>query len=205
VTQSVSAPNALADEIRRLAGATDALDCSSILMPGGIPAVEAHPLGMFAVKFPGVGRTVRLHVWTPETAQFRDDWGAVHDHVWHLRSFVVRGAIDETRYALESTTHGDCELWYHDYRSSRLVRAGKRVKAAPIGGATHASGAVYDLRAGRLHATVAHQPITVTLLEARPTCARRARIVGGPNVPDVHAARLPVSLDDVIDVLRAVG
>lgn len=162
---------------------------------------EEHPLGMFVVYFRQETFTLRLHIWKPSTSLFRDGLGTIHDHIWDLESYVLRGTISHRVFDLAKDNDG-VQLWGHDYESQRIHKLEESVlpilrteKLIPAGGR-------YFLPAGEFHQTEPMTDLAITLVKATPTKKTVARILDGSAS---SKTRPKVMLDRILETLAYFG
>jgi hypothetical protein len=166
--------------------------------------VEAHPLGMAALRFRCQNFTIRVHVWSPRTLGFRDEFAQVHDHTWHLESHILAGRIHNYVFDLVDAPGGE-EIWVHDYDRDELVRSDRRVALRHRYEEVLSTGGSYELRAGTVHSSSV-APGTITLVKSIPTALRVARIIGASDSARQRpAGRGLVDLDQVLEDIRAAS
>lgn len=151
---------------------------------------------------------VRLHVWSPRHRADRKNPDP-HGHRWDFASWVVTGALDETRY--EKAQAGE-PFERHDYGrrpdGSYYLRPAEPVRLAPVHRAERRTGEVYGCHRSVLHTAV---PVDVGLAASlvlrgpRSREATRVYLPPGASVPDEEQ---PLSVDELRllldDVIKAI-
>jgi hypothetical protein len=149
------------------------------------------------------GRTVRLHYW-PLHDTAPDDF-AIHTHHWHLRSFVLAGALRNDFYRVEPMASGDTEVYQVVYGDggSRLAGTGEFVRCQLDAECLVAAGDAYDLPVGRFHATTVEGPepalsvvVSGLRIDSPPT------VLGTGEQPP-PAARAHVSAELIAEAIAA--
>ena len=58
-----------------------------------------HPLGFILCKLSEEGeRKIRLHIWPNNNDRMQNPAWLIHDHLFHLKSWVIAGKIENTEY-----------------------------------------------------------------------------------------------------------
>ena len=166
--------------------------------------VEAHPLGMVAARFRCEHFTIRVHVWSPQTLSFRDEFAQVHDHTWNLESHILAGRIHNYVFDLAEASAGE-QVWLHDYKRDEIVKGAHRVILRHRYDEVLNPGGSYALPAGTVHSTSV-APGTITLVKSIPTTHSVARIIGASEgALQRSAGRDSVDLDQVLETIRAAS
>lgn len=146
---------------------------------GRVPRV--HPNGF--VQLDGVGPT-RLHVWPDDPLQFIDvQPHPIHDHVFAMRSTVVRGHMLQTVHLPElehrgEPTHEILVAHYHTKSDSELRRTGVVVRLPELSEERFyiEAGETYEQPAFTFH-TSEQDGLTVTLMEKRAVLPGSCRVL----------------------------
>ena len=87
-----------------------------------------HPLGFIHVKLADIpdGGTYRLHLWSAEHRNSREQPDKIHDHLFNVTSRVVAGSIENIHYRFVAGESEDYREFRVDYQSdySRLIATG---------------------------------------------------------------------------------
>ena len=87
-----------------------------------------HPLGFIHVKLADTpdGVTYRLHLWSAEHRNLREQPDKIHDHLFNVTSRVVAGYVENIRYRFVAGELGDYRELRVDYQAdySRLIETG---------------------------------------------------------------------------------
>jgi hypothetical protein len=166
--------------------------------------IEAHPLGMIAIRYKCAGFALRIHVWTSRTSDFRDEFAQVHDHTWHLESYVLAGRVQNHVFDLTEDRTGH-EIWLHDYTRNEIVKSEHRVTLQTRCDELLNAGDSYVLSAGTVHSTSV-APGSITLVKSIPSGLSFARIIGAQEGSQPRSAvRGSVDLDQVLSDIRAAS
>lgn len=121
-----------------------------------------HPNGFVQLD---LSTTKRLHVWHPQVVRLQKTHHPVHDHMFDMRSTVLRGCLRNFVYELvPGTTHniyrakavGNSETVLQFQAGPWALRTVRMDDIEP--------GEIYRLRFAELHDSAAHG-ITVTIME----------------------------------------
>lgn len=175
-------PN-LANEFRMLIEAANQgrfEEALAISMMAEQPA-RFHPLNFVAIRAEdGRGLGLRLHLWDDQFA-FGQRGFEVHDHVFDLDSFVVRGAVRQTLYEVDSAEDGEYSAYEVQYEENaallKPVRDHLKLRATRVD--DFAEGAHYSLKPGILHRLEPLTSIAKTLVLTRTYVGRPVSI--GPT------------------------
>lgn len=157
-----------------------------------------HPTGFVVLVLHRDDRgALRLHLWPAGAReQGRPCW-PVHDHCWHLRSYVLCGVVRSHGFRVIDDAGGDSILYAVDYargRSSALCRSPRRVSVRPLPPRRVDAGARYEVEAGAFHASrVAQGAFAATLVVTRPTARPRPWVVGPGDGPARVSVERPVA------------
>ncbi|MCA9655853.1 MAG: hypothetical protein H6712_12525 [Myxococcales bacterium] len=174
------------------------------------PPAAWHPTGFVVLELHRDARgALRLHLWPPAgREQGRPCW-PVHDHVWHLSSRVLCGAVHSHGYAVEDEPEGDALLYAVEYgreRRSCMRRSERRVSVHACTPQRTEAGGRYAVPAGEFHASrVEAGELAATLVLTTRTERAHPWVVGpadGPALvpvlrPSVSEARVRSMLDEV--------
>jgi hypothetical protein len=171
-----------------------------------------HPLGFLDVELAGgEGWSLRLHVWSTFTGDYRGVGWPIHRHDWSLQSRVLCGTLRHHVYEVEGAgppTHRLYRIVYGGrtnvlHRTPRMV-ACRSVRSEPIG-----PGEDYALEPGIFHSVHITLGTTVaTLVHAvrRPgfTNAVLGDLDGAAWYRTERPACAPSSLHAVLDLVLAL-
>lgn len=153
------------------------------------------------------GRVVRLHWWKEDPA--KADEYLIHDHVYHLKSFVLTGSIVQTRYIVCS----EGEPTHREYRgiygtnTSTVVPTNILARLSGIGVDVVAAGETYALPPGSLHSVrVERGKNTATLVLATfPEKAPEPLIFGPiPEPTPVEFYRRPLTCSEKEQLVQEI-
>jgi hypothetical protein len=178
---------------------------SALLEAGAVARdafIEAHPLGMIAIRYLCDDFTLRIHIWTSLTSSFRDEFAQVHDHTWHLESHVLAGRVQNHVFDLTEDPTGH-QIWLHDYTRNEIVETEHRVTLQTRYDELLNAGDSYVLPAGTVHSTFV-VPGSITLVKSIPSGLSVARIIGAQQgARQRSGVRGSVDLDQVLSDIRA--
>jgi hypothetical protein len=170
-----------------------------------------HPLGFIHLTLAQIEQcTLRVHLWPPGIVSEP----IVHNHIWHLTSYVITGAIENLIYEITDDEHVPSQRVYEiAYRglentiipTSRTLS--QRIQSATI----YKAGDVYSLEIGTFHSTrLPYSVLTATLVLAQYGERQRPEIVGEISIEHArHMTRAYARTEDVRrwldELIRIVG
>jgi hypothetical protein len=119
---------------------------------------------------------IRLHFWAPATSQSTDAprLSPTHSHLFHARSWVLFGSIQDTRHIIKRIDDGAQALFRIEYNqslddsgkhSSRAINTGHAVRCESEESIVFSRGETYEVEAGAFHSSQSLGPhgLSVTL------------------------------------------
>ncbi|MEU5879745.1 hypothetical protein [Spirillospora sp. NPDC047279] len=139
-------------------------------------AAVRHPLGFLCLPVERTGDLgVCLHIWSPEAPAAPATTSPVHCHSWELMSFVLYGALRNTRARVDELPAGagaGHRVFQVVSRSGEdeLHATPRTVRFSPGDSAVHRAGDTYTLPAGVFHSTdIEDGPDAATVALGRQT------------------------------------
>lgn len=167
-----------------------------------------HPLGFIMCKLlERDGTNIRLHIWPPDGGRVQEPRWMIHDHIFHLRSWVLKGTVFNREY--EADADGDefslYEASYVDNKSV-LTRRQERIGLIPKSAYEIRSGGCYSISAGILHESeLVGEDVGVTVLLTEESKQRTPLVVGSLNGKDKYEySRESVSKEELRRLLEAI-
>ncbi len=134
-------------------------------------AAKKHPLNFVALRTQDddSGQTLRLHLWC-KMFNFGQDNFSVHDHAFHLESYIVRGALRQILYEFALDLSGSLETYKISYNSggSKLHASHNRVTLKILREEILHEFSKHELESGVLHRLIPVTPSAITLVLTRP-------------------------------------
>lgn len=138
---------------------------------------------------------IRVHIWSPMLVRPGIvGHGNAHDHRFDLTSYVLHGALIDTRYAVTADINGDWSV--HSVENARSAGAERNFDGEHSGAMFHGfvetdavrigAGESYWIPRGDFHATETAEPLTVTVC-AMDRKKGRARLLVPRGEDPVHA------------------
>jgi hypothetical protein len=160
-------------------------------------AVTHHPLGFYHFELSPLvsleNVRVRLHIWSEQAVQGRDELGLVHEHTWDLASCVLVGALTDRVLHAQIDPAGDHRRVIIDYTTGLLEEQPGRFRISETTRRRVGIGKTYFLVAGNLHETAIEEFPTATLVVARETGRTAAEIFSPGGLDDPRGSdRRPV-------------
>jgi hypothetical protein len=132
-------------------------------------SIQIHPLGFYAIKLgqPEKGINIRLHIWNnklqPQSMELM-----VHNHIFDMKSFVLKGEIFNKEYELMnaevcSNENQFYKVQYENNQSSliKLETTGDLIETKKI---AVKEGSSYVVSAGVFHESIVTCEYTATIL-----------------------------------------
>lgn len=115
---------------------------------------------------------IRVHVWSPRLVRPGIiGHGNAHDHRFDLTSYVLAGALTDTRYAVQADVNGDWSV--HLVENARSAGPEKNYDGEHSGAMFHGfveldtlridAGSSYWIPRGDFHSTESAEPLTITV------------------------------------------
>lgn len=140
-----------------------------------------HPLGFVmcrVARWEGV--SLRVHVWPSHRGYQQTPAWLIHDHLFHLKSWVISGEIENQEYAIEHNgqDHAIYEAQYDGDKSilnKTNIYCSKRLTKKSV----YNAGSVYEVSSGVFHESQSlSNRTTLTVCETLDEVARRPRVLG---------------------------
>jgi hypothetical protein len=150
-----------------------------------------------AYLYEGTRNEMRVHVWHPDLKKpGMTDHGDIHDHRFHLRSFVLLGGIEQSEFEIVEKADGDwrCHTVTHAREAEKRTGTFHETdeandKACDLRGGPVVcipAGYVYEFPKRAIHRSEP-RGLTVTLVEKLNQDDVPARVISLRNAPVVHA------------------
>jgi len=130
------------------------------------------------------GAARRLHIWNPPDVKLprQDTVHEIHDHVFDMRSTVVKGELWQRRFAFEvggqkAPTHELYRAVYAKNSDSRLEALGVLGIVRPIERYAVDEGSSYTQAAGTFHDTETPMGLVVTVMEKTAIVYQQAHVL----------------------------
>lgn len=145
--------------------------------------LRRHPLGFIHADLTSEvaaapGERLRLHVWDGNRAPV-DDLGDLHDHVWHLRSWILHGRLSDATYRAVEDDAGPYWGSRVRYGTQNVAQQALRYRLDLVQRREVSANSAYSIPAGIVHKSQPLQIPTVTLVLAVDEAGRREQ---GPLV-----------------------
>lgn len=162
------------------------------------PAAAWHPTGFVVVELlRDPHGALRLHLWPTGQREHGQPCWPIHDHVWHLQSHVLCGAVESHGYAVHDDPEGTSVLYAVEYgaaRSSCMRRSARRVTVRAEAPRRVEAGRSYAVDAGAFHASrVPAEALAATLVVTRITARPWPWVVGELDAPAVVPVERPAA------------
>ncbi len=139
-----------------------------------------HPLGFIMSKLSDEEKKIiRLHIWSEGNCRIQKPTWLIHDHVFDLKSWVLKGAIINIEYNV-----GEFDNNYQVYNSiyekekSILIKSNQRLSISESKRCLIEEGESYNVYAGQLHKSIPTSNITVTVCETVNHFNMKPRVLG---------------------------
>jgi len=141
-----------------------------------------HPLGFIMSKLIQEGDlALRFHIWPKYGGKMQIPTWLIHDHIFHMNSWVISGSIINHEYAVENVPASNHVLYEVEYEGyySKLIRTDDSILIKTIRSQAVQAGDLYEIPAGTLHKSesiIGESSVTVVLTENKLT--RSPKVVG---------------------------
>lgn len=172
------------------------------LYMGSRPRV--HPNGFLQLDL-GLHDT-RLHIWHPDLPK-QTVRTSIHDHVFHMRSTVELGTLEQVRYSytLEHCGEPSDEIYmarYTDKSESTLQPTGVLIAQTRVGSTIVEKGETYQQPPFTFHDSVPATSVVMTIMEKIYRSSGEPRvIVPLGEEPDNSFSRLDADEDFLWDII----
>ncbi len=155
-----------------------------------------HPLGFLYIplaRWPE--ETLRLHIWPVESERRRlasGEVSPVHDHTWHLLSYVICGNVTNFVVDIEQDAVNPTNRVFEIYGAGLVDEIRATDTLVRVTGETptgYGAGEIYSMGSDLLHRTMAGAGVTATLVLARRTSKRVERALGPIGLGSYEAVR----------------
>lgn len=141
-----------------------------------------HPLGFIKSKIMDVAnRQIRLHIWPRDEKKFQHPQWMIHDHIFNLNSWVLKGEVLNTLYDITQSEDYDHCLYsvLYDGEKSILKKTNVNVKVSESSRNVIKDGGKYNIPAKTLHSTISVYPATsITVCETFNISNENPLVVG---------------------------
>ncbi|MCG7569549.1 MULTISPECIES: hypothetical protein [Pseudoalteromonas] len=140
-----------------------------------------HPLGFVMCRVARWGNlSLRVHIWPSHKGYQQTPVLLIHDHLFHLKSWVVSGEVENKEYAIEH--HGkDHAIYEASYNGDKSILektntyCSKRLTKKSI----YRAGSSYEVSSGVFHQSESlSNRTTLTVCETLDEIARPPRVLG---------------------------
>ncbi len=140
-----------------------------------------HPLGFAICKVARWNRvSLRIHVWPNHSGYQQDPSWLIHDHLFHLKSWVLSGEIENREYLLDFTgiDHTIYEAQY-DGNKSILNKTSTYCSKTILHKSVYSKGDIYEVKSGVFHESRSlSKKVALTICETVDEKVRPPRILG---------------------------
>jgi hypothetical protein len=171
----------------------------------------AHPLGFIYLPLLRMrGATLRLHIWHADGATRGlgpDEISPMHDHTWHMTSYVICGELRNVIVDVEPDAfapthrmfeiHGACDV--DDIRPTDEL-----VSVVDTHEEKVSMGQTYRMGSDLIHCTHPQSGVVATLVAARRTSKRVERALGPVDLPGYRSKRQVCPPERVAEAARSV-
>lgn len=167
-----------------------------------------HPLGFIMCKLlEREGTSIRLHIWPPDGGRAQEPRWMIHDHIFDLSSWVLKGTVFNREYEADANGN-EFSLYEASYveNKSVLTRRQERIGLTPISAYEIHSGGCYTISAGILHESeLVGNEVGVTVLLTEESKERTPLVVGSLDGKDKYEySRELVSKEELRSLLEAI-
>lgn len=167
-----------------------------------------HPLGFVMCR---VARwesaSIRVHIWPNHRGYQQNPAWLIHDHLFHLKSWVLSGKIENQEYVIKTNGKGHViyEARYDGDRSilnKTNVYCSKSINKKSV----HSKGSVYEVPSGVFHESRSlSNKTTVTVCETFDEIAAPPKILGSiDGLLSYTYQRKQASKNEICDLIRKI-
>ncbi len=139
-----------------------------------------HPLGFIMCKISNeIKKTIRLHIWPENKRCIQKPTWLIHDHIFDLKSWVLKGAITNIEFITgEFDNSFQVYNTIYDKDKSILIKTNQRLSILESKRYLIKEGESYDVYAGHLHKSISSNNTTVTVCETVNQFNLKPRVLG---------------------------
>ncbi|MBT8124761.1 MAG: hypothetical protein KJO81_08055 [Gammaproteobacteria bacterium] len=141
-----------------------------------------HPLGFIFCRLSIEGnRKIRLHIWPKNKGKVQKPSWMIHNHLFDLKSWVIKGQILNIEYKAYADNDGEFTFYTACYKGEKSIieRTDEIIGLEEIRRFLVNVGENYQIPAGRLHESIAvHDSISITICETIDKSDKPPLVVG---------------------------
>ncbi len=128
-----------------------------------------HPLGFILGTYLSNDKEkIRIHIWPKEGSQQQKPYWNIHNHIFHLTSWVLEGEITNQEYNVVEDNKSEKSIYYVNYKGNEscLFKSNQQVRLEQKKPKIHSKGNVYSIKTDIFHHSIRtskNSAITVVL------------------------------------------
>jgi hypothetical protein len=162
-----------------------------------------HPLGFVQSKWVENRIEFRLNIWSEKLAKRKEpDW-QLHNHSFSFESYVIVGALEETRYSrTDRISHSNYSVKY-DASGSSLTPMSQKSALIADSRFIYSAGDKYEIESVEIHSTRALTDPAVTLMQIGERTGLAPIVFGDlePAPESIYRSKV-VGLREIMAVLK---
>jgi hypothetical protein len=154
--------------------------------PFATVTMQRHPLGFRIARLMSEGSSsLRLHIWPASSLSAQPGY-EIHDHIFHFRSHVLFGALEQSVYNVTASTRPQYALYdvEYDQLGSILIKSNDGVSSSLNERRILRAAETYQLGAGIFHRLDLVAPAAAATLLLTTQVGGAPRSLGPLNGPD---------------------
>jgi len=196
----------ISDAIEQLeAGKCTAKELATLPYNAG-KAYVWHPLGFLMSKlFEEPPLALRIHIWPKGGGREQDPAWPIHDHIFNMRSWILKGKLHNTVYC-ESEHPPNFQLYLASYRGNEsiLSRTNNKISLMTEYEEKYEAGEGYTVEAGVFHSSSHEKDMTtITAVLTNSVSLEPPRIAGA--IDGLNEYRYLRSIAPKEEVLRLIS
>lgn len=167
-----------------------------------------HPLGFAMCRVARWGdMSLRIHVW-PNHSNYRQapSW-LTHDHIFHLKSWVISGEIENQEYAIQHDGR-DCAIYEAMYDGDKSILNNTNVYCSKklSKKSVYSSGDYYEVKSGVFHESCSLSSRTaLTVCETLDEATRPPRVLGSIDGSSSYTyKRRRATKDEIFELAKEI-